>query len=108
MSTSEINSLLGTGKAPDPAAASMTKHLRVATPIINLVMALVGLPFILSRERNIKASATMSVGMGMAVYVTAMLSRQLGSAGLDPVLSAWLPVLIFAPVSVWMLDAVKT
>jgi hypothetical protein len=108
MSTSEINKLIGTGKAPDPAAASMSKHLRIATPVINLVMALVGIPFILSRERNIKASASMTVAMSLSVYVTALLARQFGAAGMDPVLAAWLPVLIFAPVAVWMLDAVKT
>jgi lipopolysaccharide export LptBFGC system permease protein LptF len=68
----------------------------------------VGIPFILSRERNIKASASMTVGMSLGVYVAALLSRQLGAAGLDPVLAAWLPVLIFGPVAVWMLDAVKT
>lgn len=108
MSTSEINRLLGTGKAPDPAAASMTKHLRIATPVINLVMVMVGVPFILSRERNIKASASMTVAMALSVYVTALLARQMGSAGMDPVLAAWLPVLIFGPVAVWMLDSVKT
>jgi hypothetical protein len=108
MSTGEINRLLGTGKAPDKDAANLIKHLRIATPVINLVMTLVGIPFILSRERNIKASASMTVGMSLGVYVAALLSRQLGAAGLDPVLAAWLPVLIFGPVAVWMLDAVKT
>ena len=108
MSISEINRLLASGKAPDPASADLAKHLRIATPVINLVMMLVGIPFILSRERNIRASASLSVAMAVAVYVVALLCRQLGGAGLDPALAAWGPVLIFGPVAVWVLDSVKT
>ena len=68
-------------------------------------MLLVAVPFILSRERNIKASALMTVLMVVIVYIFIYGCRYVG---LSPVVAAWLPILVFGPVSAVMLDAVKT
>ena len=60
------------------------------------------------RERNIKASASLCLAIVGACYISVFLSRYMGSYGLDPTLSAWLPVLIFGPIGVVMLDTIKT
>ena len=108
MSSAEINRLLQSGKVTDPASASLTKHLRFTTPIANIIMLLVGLPFILSRERNIKASASLCLAMVAVFYIFLFVSRYLGAYGLSPAVAAWLPILVFGPVAVLMLDAIKT
>ena len=108
MSTSELNSLLRTGKSQDRISTSLTKHLRFTSPLANLIMMLVGVPFILSRQRNIKASALLCVMMVGSLYVFLFLSRYLSAYGLDPVIAAWLPVLVFGTVAAYMLDAIKT
>jgi len=85
--------------------ALLTKHIRFADPINNLVMLLLGRPFILSRQRNIKASAGLCLLMVGAFYAFMHVCRY---TGLSPTLAAWLPVMLFGPVSVVMLDSVKT
>ena len=104
-STAQLTELLSSGKAIDPEGAKMTRNIRFADPVNNLVMLLLGLPFILSRERNIKASALMCVIMVGAFFAFTYICRytQIGPYG-----AAFLPVLLFGPVAVVMLDAVKT
>ena len=105
MSTAQLTKLLSTGKATDPEGAKMTRNIRFADPVNNLVMLLLGLPFILSRERNIKASALMCVIMVGAFFAFTYICRymQIGPYG-----AAFLPVVLFGPIAVVMLDAVKT
>ena len=83
----------------------LARHARITEPINNLVMLLLGLPFILSRERNIKSSAAMcllTVGMFFAFI---QICHHLN---VPAALAAWLPTLLFGPVAVVMLDSVKT
>jgi len=105
MSTAELTRLLKVGRIPDQATAILAKHLRFADPINNLVMLLLALPFILSRERNIKASATLSVLMVGSYFAFVHACRLVG---LPPLLAAFLPIVLFGTVAAVMLDAVKT
>jgi len=105
MSTAELTRLLKVGRIPDYDAALLAKHIRFADPINNLVMLLLALPFILSRERNIKASATLSVLMVGSYFAFVHACRLVG---LHPLLAAFLPIVLFGTVAAVMLDAVKT
>ena len=100
-------STVGTISALPPWAsvARSNLYVRFADPVNNLVMLLLGLPFILSRERNIKASALMCVLMVGAFFAFTYICRymQIGPYG-----AAFLPIVLFGPVAVVMLDAVKT
>ena len=105
MSTAELTRLLRAGRLSDPAEALLIRHTRFADFFNNILMLLVAVPFILSRERNIKSSAALTVLMVGAVYVFVHLSRYVG---LQPALAAWLPILVFGPVAAVNVDAVKT
>jgi len=105
MSLSTIIRLLKRDKVPDREAAILAKHLRFADPINNLILLLLGLPFILSRERNIKASAGLSVMMTGAYFAFIHIARV---AGLPPMLAAFLPIVLFGTVAAVMLDSIKT
>ena len=105
MSTSDLARLIQRGRISDPDAAETIKHARFTAPINNLVMLLLGLPFILSRERNIKASATLSVLTVATFFAFVFICRYMG---LPPLVGAWLPMFLFGPISVIMFDAVKT
>lgn len=106
MSISQLNDLLKLRHVPNRAAAQLARHIRVTEPINNLIMLLLGLPFILSRERNIKASIGLCLLLVMSFYAFVHMCRNI--AGLPPEWSAWLPVLLFGPVAVVMFDSVKT
>ena len=62
-------------------------------------------PFILSRQRNIKASAGLCVLIVGMFYVFIYICRYMG---LLDFWAAFLPLLLFGPISVLMLDSVKT
>ena len=105
MSTSELTRLLRLDRVLDRPGAILARHVRFTEPINNLVMLLLALPFILSRERNIKASATFCLLTVGTFYAFIYLCRQMG---LPPTLGAWLPILLFGPIAVVMFDSVKT
>jgi hypothetical protein len=105
MSTFELTKLLQFEQIPGERSAVLTLHSRVANPINNLVMLLLGLPFILSRQRNLKKSVGLNILIVGAFYVFVYACRYLDIA---PIWAAWLPVLIFGPLAVLMFDTVKT
>jgi hypothetical protein len=105
MSSRQLGRLLRMERAPDPQQVRLIRHTRLTDPLSNLVMLLLALPFILSRERNIKSSASMCVGMVGAYYACVYLCRYVVPLA---ALASWLPILAFAPVAALMLDSVKT
>ncbi len=105
MSSSDLASLNHLRRVPDIDAVLLTRHVRFSEPLNHLVMLLLGLPFILSRERNIKASATLCLLTVGAFYAFIYICRYMG---LPPTLGAFLPALLFGPIAVLMLDTVKT
>jgi lipopolysaccharide export LptBFGC system permease protein LptF len=105
MSTAQLTNYLKLQRVPDPRAAQIVRHTRVADPINNIIMLLLGLPFILSRERNIKASAGLCVLMVGSYYAFIYICRYMD---LPPAWAAWLPSLLFGPVAAVMVDSVKT
>jgi lipopolysaccharide export LptBFGC system permease protein LptF len=105
LSSAELSTLMRLRNVPDLHAVRQSLYLRFADPLNNLVMLLVGLPFILSRQRNIKASAFLCILAVGVFYVFVYFCRYLG---MNDFLGAFLPALIFGPISVLSLDSIKT
>ena len=105
MSSRELTKLLKLKRAGNLNAIRLAKYVRFADPLNNLVLLLLGLPFILSRQLNIKASAVLCLLIVMAFYVFIYICRYLG---MPDFFAAFLPLLIFGPTSVAMLDSIKT
>lgn len=87
------------------------KHKRMTTPFINMILLCLGIPFFLNRER---VSVVLTGGKclllcGGAFIVTFLVqSLDLSMLGAGPALPAWIPVLLFGPVAVIMMDGIKT
>lgn len=105
LSSAELSSLLRLRNVPDLRAVRQSLYLRFADPLNNLVMLLLALPFILSRQRNIKASAALCILAVGVFYVFVYFCRYLG---MPDFLGAFLPALLFGPISVLSLDSIKT
>lgn len=105
MSTQELTRLLRSNRIPDERAALLALHIRITNPINNLVMLLLGVPFILSRERNIKASIGLCI-LTVAVFYIFIYGCRFVS--IPPFMAACLPMLIFGPIAAVRLDMVKT
>jgi len=86
-----------------------TRHARFTTPLINLLMLCLGVPFILHRmPGNILASAGKTLLVCGACFLTSFISSSLIVGAAGSALPAWLPVLIFTPVAVILVDRMKT
>ncbi len=105
ISTSDVAKVAQVRHLGDDRAAQLVKHVRFTAPINNLIMLLLGLPFILSRERNIKASATMCLLTVGTFFLLVYICRHLG---ISPLLAAWVPIFLFGPLAIILLDSVKT
>lgn len=93
---------------PNLAQVQQTRHVRIATPIINLVMLLLGLPFFLDRSPiNIARDATWCMAVTGLCFVATFTSQSILPQS-NSALPAWLPIILFGPTAVVLLDRVKT
>jgi len=97
------------------------KHWRFTQPLMNVVLLLLAIPCVMTREPGkLKTAATKTLvlmGMAMAsVFVFHQLASNIptGLASMPnglatwAMLMAWSPIFIFGPLSVFLLDRVKT
>lgn len=85
-------------------------HARVVRPFLDVILLMLGLPLVLSREnRNVFISAGLCLVL-VAVFVIVVLGSQaLGKAVfLAPDLACWLPVIIFVPITALMSKQLST
>ena len=89
--------------------ARMAIHSRLLQPLMDCTLLFLGLPLIVSRgNRN------PYVAIGIAVIVVALFfavslgSQSLGNSGwIRPSLAAWLPLILFMPVAVFLADSLR-
>ncbi len=105
LSTGELGDLLQTRRMPNLGQIRLARQIRFSEPVVNFLMPLLALPFILSRERNIKTSVGLCIGI-LAAFVGFVYACRY--VNMSPVLAAWLPVMIFGPISLVTVDSVKT
>jgi len=107
-STGEI---LRSLKASNPSADLFVAfHRRIAFPLSNIVLLMLGLPFVLGGEGR-----STFVGLGICIIICAafygisILCTELGNrAALSPPAAAWLPIVLFLPTGLLLFDGVKT
>ncbi len=88
---------------------AQVRHGRFTTPFANMILLLIGMPFFLSREpRNVLISAALSLGVCSACFVINFVAQNLVSTTVNPALPAWLPLILFGPLAVVLLDRIRT
>jgi lipopolysaccharide export LptBFGC system permease protein LptF len=85
-------------------------HIRLTQPIISMIMLLLGVPFALTRAPvNLVQGMVRSVLLSGSCFICSFIFQQVSSdAQTWAIVAAWLPVIVFAPLGVLMLDSVKT
>jgi lipopolysaccharide export system permease protein len=114
LSTSQIQTLIQ--NSPDVTKVTLEKimHIRFTQPVMNLVLLLMGIPFLLTREpRQLIKNMIYCTALTSSCFVATFVLFQLAGttvAGIyvPPLVGAWLPVLVFAPLSLMMLDTIRT
>lgn len=93
---------------PDAGRIRQIRHERFATPVVNVVLLLLGIPFLLKRgPGSIIEDAAKCLTICGLCFVTSVMGQSLTPASL-PALPSWLPIFLFAPLAVVLLDRIKT
>lgn len=84
-------------------------HLRLAYPFTGLVLMGLALPFVIGHER-IRRHRALGIGLCLIVcgvfYTVQYIANDLGRTGnLWPAAAAWLPIVIFGSLGLYLLDA---
>ncbi|KPK76187.1 MAG: hypothetical protein AMJ79_07705 [Phycisphaerae bacterium SM23_30] len=120
MSSADLSGLMQRPlKTGDLAEVLSEKHFRFTDPIINMVMLLLGLPLLVSRERKSTKTTMLLALLGAGgCFVVTFACKLLVGEDLFPglfvggdfqyKLLAWIPIIIFTPLSVLALDSIKT
>ena len=109
LSTAQINKLILYSTPATRTALEKIMYTRITQLVMNMIMLLIGIPFLLAREPNklITNMLWCSV-ISAGCFITTFVFFQLAGSGLSPFAGAWLPVVLFGPLAVVMLDMVKT
>jgi lipopolysaccharide export system permease protein len=116
LSTERIDELLARPKSYGRLSLWRVKHWRFTQPLMNIILLLLAIPCVLTPEpRALKAAATKTLIFTGVAMGAVFLSQQLAATPPSAIpadrwtaLMAWLPVFIFGPVSVYLLDRVKS
>jgi len=116
LSTARIEDLLERPQSYGAVALQRAKHARFTQPLINIILLLLAIPCVLTREPSkLRAAATRCLMLVGACMGLSFLGQQMAGnpwrpewAGHWPALMAWMPILIFGPIAVWLLDKVET
>jgi len=113
MSSSDLTRMLrqeqGMLKPVDRKETISEKHFRFTDPIINMVMLMTGLPLLVSRERrNTRTAIALTLLGSGGCFVATFACKLMAGGSIPPLIAAWLPIIVFLPVSVLTLDSLKT
>ncbi len=117
LSTRRINELIARPKSYGVAGLFSIKHLRFTQPIMNVVLLLLAIPTVLTHDpKALKSAASKCLTLTGLAMGCVFLGQQIanhppsGDAWTNawPALMAWLPIFIFGPLAVWLLDRVRT
>ncbi len=116
LSTRRIRQLLERPRSFGQADLLRVVHARGPAQImLNMTLVLLAIACVLTREpQQLKTAATRCVLLCGACLGTAFFGQEMayfpppGLAAHWPVLMAWLPVFVFGPLAIWLLDRVRT
>jgi len=109
-STPELRRVLAKPDARRQAAVAVVFHMRMTRPLIGALLVLLGLSIILrDQNRNVFISAGLCLIMCAVFFMAVYGCKFLGENDyLSPPLAAWLPVMLFGPLSVALFDSIHT
>ena len=119
LSTRQIDELLAASRRNMYGRSDLlrVKHFRFTQPLMNVVLLLLAIPCVLTREPGkLKSAVTQCLilsGVCMSgIFISHQLAgtNTLGPEWADrwPAMMAWMPVFIFLPFSIYMLDILHT
>jgi lipopolysaccharide export LptBFGC system permease protein LptF len=108
LSLREMNSLLKSRNLPNLAAVRMQRHIWLTSPLLQLLLVTLALPFFLRREPgSVLAAGGRALLLCGAFFATSFFVQNIVSDQWAAAV-AWIPILVFAPVVVLQMANVRT
>jgi lipopolysaccharide export LptBFGC system permease protein LptF len=110
MSYGELTALAEDPMRGNRRQIQVAMHQHVTGPIMNLLLLLLGLPFVAGRDdRNYFTSVGTAIALTIGVFALTFASTAFGNTGhISPLLAAWLPVFVVLPSSILSMEAMRT
>jgi lipopolysaccharide export LptBFGC system permease protein LptF len=117
LSTHKINLLINSSNGYGAAGLNKIKSLRLTQPFMNIVLLMLAIPAVLTFDpKTLKTAATKCLTLMALAMSSVFICQQIASHPplgamwtlLWPALMSWMPIFIFAPLAVVLLDRVKT
>ena len=110
MSYAELKSLAEDPMRGNRRQLQVEMHQHVTGPILNILILLLGMPFVAAREdRSYTASISVAALLFIGVFAVRFVATAFGNAGhVGPLLAAWLPIFIVLPASILSMEALRT
>lgn len=110
VSTLQLRDEMSKADSSNLANIAVVFHMRLTRPLLGIILVFLGLSIILrDQNRNVFISAGMTVFLGGVYFIVIFACKYLGDHGLLwPTLAAWMPVMIFGPMSLALFDAMHT
>lgn len=112
LSLAQLEELLSRGDM-DPVRITQVKHGRYTLPVGNMILLLLGITFFLNRlPGGVLTQAAKALAMTAVAFIVSFIGQQfVGTTELPAALTAlpaWLPIFLFGPIAVVLLDNIKT
>ncbi len=116
LSTARIDDLLDRPQSYGALALLRVKHARFTQPLVNIILLLLAIPCVLTRQpTKLRAAATKCLTLVGLCMGASFLGQQAAGhppspewAANWPAIMAWMPILVFGPVAVFLLDRVES
>ncbi len=109
MSLSQMNALLRAGNLANQATIDMARHVRLTTPLAQIVLLLLTIPFFLSREpTSVLSAGGAALVLGGLFFLSTFLAQGAVRDESWAAVAAWTPILIFGPIGVLNLANART
>jgi lipopolysaccharide export system permease protein len=100
---------LAANPAVDAGPLRRIMHGRFSLLVLNVLVLVIGLPFFLSREpTNMLRQGVTAAGVSLAAWALCMFVPEAAAVSMNPVASAWLPVVILLPISAVGLQMIRS
>jgi lipopolysaccharide export system permease protein len=108
--TLQLRELLTRPEGRRQSKVAVLFHMRMTRPVLGALLVLFGLSVtLLNPNRHVFISSGLCLAFSAGFHLTVIGCKFLGESGyVSPPLAAWMPVLVFAPITFVTFDAIHT
>lgn len=109
LSMSQLTQLIHSSGAVNIAELRLIRQSRVSLLVINMLILMMGVSYFLLRApANLLKQSIKCAIVCVGAWASGFIMLQISPGSLPPALIAWLPVVIYTPMAVYLLDVVET